>query len=91
MAKPSVSEVIPSESSCSGGLRVAILGQNFVQSSTMNAKFEDTFASNVEYHESRTILAVVPKRSQPKDVIVYATNNGINFGESTARFKFLPK
>ena len=69
----SVTEVIPYSGSTQGGTRVAVLGNNFVDSPSARVRFDNTDVMPT-FHGPRTLICVTPQH-QPGIVSVRVSND----------------
>jgi len=85
---PVVHEILPPAGVV--GTRVALLGNNFVNSPQLRVRFGDSLISAV-WHEQGTLLCNVPHPSKPptaEGVPIRVSNDGINFCETKVFFVY---
>jgi len=85
----SVTEVIPYSGSTQGGTRVAVLGNNFVDSPSARVRFDTTDVMPT-FHGPRTLICVTPQH-QPGIVSVRVSNDSKVWSPTAASFTYEDK
>jgi hypothetical protein len=81
-----VQEVLPSRGSCAGGTRIAILGDNFIDSTSLRVRFGNTILRPI-FHETRTLITTVPPGG-PGTVYVSVSNDGKEYSTVPAQYTY---
>jgi len=81
-----VTEVIPYSGSTQGGTRVAVLGNNFVDSPSARVRFDNTDVMPT-FHGPRTLICVTPQH-QPGIVSVRVSNDSKVWSPTAASFTY---
>lgn len=75
-----IEDIIPSFGYCTGNQRIAILGDNFVDSDQLLVQF-GTMSVKPEFHENKTLICVTPPSSCAGLVSVRIYNGRNSFSE----------
>ncbi|KAL6072068.1 26S proteasome non-ATPase regulatory subunit 10 [Balamuthia mandrillaris] len=86
---PAVAEVIPYSGSSLGGTRVAVLGNNFVDSPSSKVRFDNTDVMPT-FHGPRTLICITPQH-QPGIVSVRVSNDSKVWSPTAASFTYEDK
>jgi hypothetical protein len=84
---PSVIEILPSGGPACGGTRVAILGDNFIESPNLRIRFGNTILQPI-FHESRTLICNTPYGLPQSIVLVSVSNDGVEYSLAKAQFTY---
>jgi len=83
---PVVSEVLPARGPVSGGTRLAILGDNFIDSASLRVRFGNIILRPT-FHESRTLITTVPP-GFPGTVSISVSNDGKDYSAVQAQYTY---
>jgi len=84
---PVVTETLPSRGPACGGTRVAILGDNFIDSPNLRLRFGNTILQPI-FHESRTLICITPYGLPQSVVLVSVSNDGVDYSAAQAQFAY---
>jgi hypothetical protein len=84
---PVVTEVLPSRGPSNGGTRIAILGDNFIDSPNLRLRFGNTILRPT-FHESRTLICTTPPGFPRTVVSVSVSNDGSDYSAVQAQFTY---
>jgi hypothetical protein len=84
---PVVSEVLPARGPACGGTRVAILGDNFIDSPNLRVRFGNTLLQPI-FHEARTLICTTPFGLPQSIVLVSVSNDGVDYSTAQAQFAY---
>mmetsp|Transcript_14131 Transcript_14131/g.15632 ORF Transcript_14131/g.15632 Transcript_14131/m.15632 type:complete len:971 (-) Transcript_14131:88-3000(-) len=85
-SKPVVQEVIPCSGPPSGFTRVAVLGNNFVDSPTTRVKFDKTEVMPI-FHGPKTLICHTPRHG-PGTVTVHVCNDAKRWSDTAGTFTY---
>jgi hypothetical protein len=84
-----ISSITPVLGSTGGGTEVLVSGSNFVASMNLVCKFGEQSPIAAVFMSNSTVVCVSPKHT-PGSAALRVSNNGVQFSDSTASFKFVP-
>jgi len=85
---PKINEILPNCGPVEGGLRIVIIGSNFINTGNLLVKFGEM---NIppEYHESGTLIFTLPQGQRGTSVKISVSNDGEEFSQSESIFTYI--